>query len=67
MFLLLAKTFGEKIAILRNGKIKGNFNRDEIGNVVRFCHKLKPPKKAYLTTNILIYDNELEDLENLKI
>ena len=42
-----------------------NFNRDEIDKVVRFCHKLKPPIKAYLTTNILIYDNELEDLENL--
>jgi putative protease len=42
-----------------------NFKRDEIGNVVKFCHKLKPPIKAYLTTNILIYDNELEDLENL--
>ncbi|MBY9009989.1 MAG: U32 family peptidase [Candidatus Lokiarchaeota archaeon] len=42
-----------------------NFNRDEIGDIVRFCHKLKPPIKAYLTTNILIYDNELEDLENL--
>ena len=42
-----------------------NFNRDEIDKVVKFCHKLKPPIKAYLTTNILIYDNELEDLENL--
>ena len=42
-----------------------NFNRDELGNVVSFCHKLKPPIKEYLTTNILIYDNELEDLENL--
>ena len=42
-----------------------NFDQDEIGNVIRFCHKLKPPIKAYLTTNILIYDNELEDLENL--
>jgi len=42
-----------------------NFNREDIGNVVRFCHKQKPPIKAYLTTNILIYDNELEDLENL--
>jgi putative protease len=41
-----------------------NFNRDEIGSVVKFCHKQKPPMKAYLTTNILIYDNELEDLEN---
>jgi len=42
-----------------------NFNRAEIGSVVKFCHKQKPPIKAYLTTNILIYDNELEDLENL--
>ncbi len=42
-----------------------NFGRKEINEVVRFCHKLKPPIKAYLTTNILIYDNELEDLENL--
>lgn len=42
-----------------------NFGREEINEVVRFCHKLKPPIKAYLTTNILIYDNELEDLENL--
>jgi len=42
-----------------------NFDREDIDKVVRFCHKLKPPLKAYLTTNILIYDNELEDLENL--
>jgi len=42
-----------------------NFNRDEIKNVVGFCHNQEPPIKAYLTTNILIYDNELEDLENL--
>jgi putative protease len=42
-----------------------NFERSEIENVVKFCHKIKPPIKAYLTTNILIYDNELEDLENL--
>jgi len=42
-----------------------NFSRDDIGSVVKFCHKQKPPIKAYLATNILIYDNELEDLENL--
>ncbi|MFX0074322.1 MAG: peptidase U32 family protein [Candidatus Hermodarchaeota archaeon] len=42
-----------------------NFERDDISSVVSFCHKLKPPIKAYLTTNILIYDNELEDLEHL--
>ncbi|MFX1447752.1 MAG: peptidase U32 family protein [Promethearchaeota archaeon] len=42
-----------------------NFERDEIINVVKFCHNKEPPIKAYLTTNILIYDNELEDLENL--
>jgi len=42
-----------------------NFKREDIGSVVKFCHKQKPPIKAYLATNILIYDNELEDLENL--
>ncbi len=42
-----------------------NFDREDIRNVVKFCHKKKPPIKAFLTTNILIYDNELEDLENL--
>ena len=42
-----------------------NFEQNEIENVVKFCHNLNPPIKAYLTTNILIYDNELEDLENL--
>jgi len=42
-----------------------NFERDDIGSVVKFCHKQKQPIKVYLTTNILIYDNELEDLENL--
>jgi len=41
-----------------------NFKREDIGSVVKFCHKQKPQIKAYLTTNILIYDNELEDLEN---
>ncbi|MFX0135949.1 MAG: U32 family peptidase, partial [Candidatus Hodarchaeota archaeon] len=28
-------------------------------------HNQNPPLKAYLTTNILIYDSELQDLENL--
>ncbi|NHJ21229.1 MAG: U32 family peptidase [Candidatus Lokiarchaeota archaeon] len=42
-----------------------NFERNEIESVVKYCHNLNPPIKAYLTTNILVYDNELEDLENL--
>jgi putative protease len=42
-----------------------NFDRNEIEKVVEFCHHQKKLLKAYLTTNILIYDTELEDLENL--
>ncbi|MFX0029704.1 MAG: peptidase U32 family protein [Candidatus Hermodarchaeota archaeon] len=42
-----------------------NFERDDIDKVVHFCHNQNPPIHAYLTTNILIYDTELEDLEKL--
>ncbi len=42
-----------------------NFERDELKEIVKFCHHQKPPLKAYLTTNILIYDSELQDLERL--
>ncbi|MHA1459739.1 MAG: peptidase U32 family protein [Promethearchaeota archaeon] len=42
-----------------------NFERSELKEIVKFCHHQKPPLKAYLTTNILIYDSELQDLERL--
>jgi putative protease len=42
-----------------------NFERGELKQVVDYCHNQNPPLKAYLTTNILIYDSELQDLENL--
>ncbi len=42
-----------------------NFERDELKEIVNFCHHQKPPLKAYLATNILIYDSELQDLEKL--
>ncbi|UCC18389.1 MAG: U32 family peptidase [Promethearchaeota archaeon] len=42
-----------------------NFERGELKQVVGYCHNQNPPLKAYLTTNILIYDSELQDLENL--
>ncbi|MFX0021607.1 MAG: peptidase U32 family protein [Candidatus Hermodarchaeota archaeon] len=42
-----------------------NFERNDLNNIAEFCHSQKTPIKAYLTTNILIYDNELQDLENL--
>jgi len=44
-----------------------NFDRNDIEKVIQFCHSQNPPMKAYLTTNILIYDTELQDLENLII
>ncbi|MFX0154907.1 MAG: peptidase U32 family protein [Candidatus Hodarchaeota archaeon] len=42
-----------------------NFERGELKQVVDYCHNQNPPLRAYLTTNILIYDSELLDLENL--
>ncbi len=42
-----------------------NFERGELKEIVKFCHHQKPPLKAYLATNILIYDSELQDLERL--
>ncbi len=44
-----------------------NFERKDIEQVVEFCHSQNPPIKAYLATNILIYDSELQDLERLII
>jgi len=42
-----------------------NFNRSELEDIVNFCHNSDPPIKAYLTTNILVYDSELQDFEKL--
>ena len=42
-----------------------NFERKDLKKVAEFCHNQNPPIKAYLTTNILIYDSELQDLESL--
>ncbi|MFX1398544.1 MAG: peptidase U32 family protein [Promethearchaeota archaeon] len=40
-----------------------NFGLEEINKVVTFCHD--KGIKAYLATNILVYDNELEDIRIL--
>ncbi|MHA1912767.1 MAG: peptidase U32 family protein [Promethearchaeota archaeon] len=42
-----------------------NFERKDLKDIVEFCRQQNPPLKAYLTTNILIYDTELQDLETL--
>ncbi|MFX1278713.1 MAG: peptidase U32 family protein [Promethearchaeota archaeon] len=42
-----------------------NFEENDLINIAEFCHSQDPPIKAYLTTNILIYDSELRVLENL--
>ncbi len=42
-----------------------NFERNELSKIAEFCHTQNPTIRAYLTTNILIYDSELQDLENL--
>jgi putative protease len=49
-----------------NMRIKAdNFDRKDLNEIVEFCHSQEPIINAYLTTNILIYDKELEDIENL--
>lgn len=40
-----------------------NFALEDLNKVVAFCHKNK--LKVYLTTNILIYDNELDFLRDI--
>ena len=42
-----------------------NFNESDLKDIVDFCHAKHPPMKTYLTTNILIYDNELREIESL--
>ncbi|MFX0037990.1 MAG: peptidase U32 family protein [Promethearchaeota archaeon] len=42
-----------------------NFERKDLNKISEYCHNQKPLIKAYLTTNVLIYDKELQDLENL--
>ncbi|MFX0142099.1 MAG: peptidase U32 family protein, partial [Candidatus Hodarchaeota archaeon] len=42
-----------------------NFVLEDLKDVIDYCHTRKPPIRTYLTTNILIYDSELQDLEKL--
>lgn len=44
-----------------------NFERAQLSDVVEYCHTSKTPMKAYLCTNILVYDSELSDIEDLII
>ena len=49
-----------------NMRVKAkNFERIDLEKVANYCHDQNPPMKAYLTTNILIYDSELQYLVNL--
>ncbi len=42
-----------------------NFKREDLKKVVEFCHDQEPELRAYLCTNILIYDLEINDLDAL--
>ncbi|MFX1417970.1 MAG: peptidase U32 family protein [Promethearchaeota archaeon] len=42
-----------------------NFEKKDLRKVTEYCHNQNPPIRAYLTTNVLIYDRELQDLEKL--
>ncbi len=42
-----------------------NFKYNDLHKLVEYCHSQDPIIKTYLCTNILIYNSELKDLENL--
>ena len=42
-----------------------NFKKEELRKIVEYCHSQEPPLKAYLCTNILIYNSELQELRNI--
>ncbi|MFX1385485.1 MAG: peptidase U32 family protein [Promethearchaeota archaeon] len=42
-----------------------NFTEQDLNKISNHCHNRERYVKTYLTTNILIYDSELQDLENL--
>ncbi len=42
-----------------------NFKRIDLKAIAEYCHDQQPKMNAYLCTNILIYDSELRDLEDL--
>ena len=41
-----------------------NFVRKVFRNITEFCHTQEPRQNVYLCTNILIYDLELQELED---
>ncbi|TFG22895.1 MAG: U32 family peptidase [Promethearchaeota archaeon] len=42
-----------------------NFESKDLKKITDFCHHQNPRQKVYLCTNILIYDSELQKLEDL--
>ena len=44
-----------------------NFTIQDLNEISSYCHKRERYIKTYLTTNILIYDSELKDLESVII
>jgi len=42
-----------------------NFLRKDFRNISEFCHTQEPRQNVYLCTNILIYDSELKELEDI--
>ena len=42
-----------------------NFESNDLKQIAEFCHNQYPRQNVYLCTNILIYDSELKELEDL--
>ncbi|MFX1398092.1 MAG: peptidase U32 family protein [Promethearchaeota archaeon] len=55
--------FGVKNFNMREKAV--NFNKNDLREIVKYCNDQEPKIKTYLTTNIIIYTEELEELENL--
>jgi putative protease len=51
------------VEILNMRMLADNFKLDDLGNVVKFCHENK--LRTYLTTNVIIYENEISLLSKV--
>lgn len=52
----------QKFNMRRNAQ---NFTKSDLEKIVNLCHQQNPPIQTYLCTNILIYESELQELEDL--
>ncbi|TXT54443.1 MAG: putative enzyme [Promethearchaeota archaeon] len=42
-----------------------NFKKKDLPDIIEYCHNQENPLKAYLCTNVLVYNSELKEMEDL--